>query len=83
MEIQSSCLPSFEEFGEALLAEYDEKSEIRPTVLDCMIDRKTGLPSACRAEMRVQHRMIKPIGDLVSSCFYDGTLESPITSHRA
>lgn len=73
--------PFFEQFGDDLLAEFDEKGEIRPTILDRMIDRKGGLPSECRAEMKVQHRMIKPIGDLVSACFYEGTLESPIQSH--
>lgn len=73
--------PFFEEFGESLLAEYDERNEIRPTILDRMIDRRAGLPIECRAEMKVQHRMIKPIGDLVSACFYDRTLESPIESH--
>ncbi len=74
--------PFFEEFGENLLSEYDEKKEIRPTILDRMIDKEAGLPGECRAEMKVQHRMIKPIGDLVSACFYDRTLESPIESHN-
>ena len=73
--------PFFEDFGQSLLSEYDEKNEIRPTILDRMIDREAGLPRECRAEMKVQHRMIKPIGDLVSACFYDRTLESPIESH--
>ncbi len=73
--------PFFEDFGENLVAEYDEESEIRATILDRMIDPEFGLPVECRAEMKVQHRMIKPIGDLVSACFYDRTLESPIASH--
>ena len=73
--------PFFETFGEELLAEYDEGNEIRPTILDRMIDRKSGLPEACRAEMKVQHRMIEPIGDLVSKCFYDRGLVSPIETH--
>lgn len=73
--------PFFENFGESLVAEYDERTEIRATILDRMIDREAGLPAECRAEMKVQHRMIKPIGDLVSACFYDRTLESPIESH--
>ena len=73
--------PFFEHFGESLLSEYDEKKEIRPTILDRLIDRTAGLPAECRAEMKVQHRMIESIGDLVSACFYDRTLESPIKSH--
>lgn len=72
--------PFFEEFGPELVAEYDE-IEIRHTVLDRMIDAKAGLPKECRAQLNTQHRMITPIGDLVSSCFYGGTLQSPIASH--
>jgi serine/threonine protein kinase len=73
--------PFFEEFGEDLLREYDEKNEIRPTILDRMVDPKLGLPLANRIKLKVQHRMITPIGSLVSDCFYDGTLQSPIASH--
>jgi hypothetical protein len=73
--------PFFEEFGEQLLAEYDEDNEIRPTVLDRMVDGKSGLPEPCRAQLKIQHRMITPIGNLVSDCFYDKKLESPIASH--
>jgi serine/threonine protein kinase len=73
--------PFFEEFGEELLAEYDEKSEVRPTILDRMVDPSIGLPKECRTQLRVQYRMIAPIGNLVSDCFYDRMLQSPITSH--
>ena len=73
--------PFFEEFGSDLLKEFDEKDELRPTVLDRMVDPKFGLPAACRVRLKSQHRMIEPIGRLVSECFYDGELESPIASH--
>lgn len=36
-----------------------------------------GLPKAARHLLREQYRMIKPIGDLISSCFYDDQLISP------
>jgi superfamily I DNA and/or RNA helicase len=73
--------PFFEEFGEELLAKFDEKHEIRSTILDRMTAVGTGLPKASRAELRLQHRMIEPIGNLVSDCFYDRKLQSPIVSH--
>jgi serine/threonine protein kinase len=72
--------PFFEEFGEQLTNDFDE-SEIRQTLLDRFLDKEIGLPPACRVELRRQHRMIEPIGRLVSECFYDGRLISPITSH--
>jgi hypothetical protein len=73
--------PFFEEFGEELVGQFDEKREIRPTILDRMIAPQTGLPKASRADLKVQHRMIEPIGNLVSDCFYDKKLQSPVISH--
>lgn len=73
--------PFFEEFGTELLEKFDEKHEIRATILDRMIAPGTGLPKSTRAELTVQHRMIEPIGNLVSDCFYDGKLQSPVVSH--
>lgn len=73
--------PFFEDFGEELLEQFDEEEDIRPTILDRFLKGPTALPAANRAEMRVQHRMIAPIGELVSHCFYDGRLKSPIESH--
>jgi superfamily I DNA and/or RNA helicase len=35
-----------------------------------------GLPDANKRMLREQHRMVKPIGDLISDCFYDGELIS-------
>ncbi|WP_162255929.1 MULTISPECIES: AAA domain-containing protein [unclassified Ensifer] len=73
--------PFFEDFGDDLLEQFDEQEDIRPTILDRFLKGPTALPAACRAEMRVQHRMIAPIGELVSHCFYNGRLNSPIESH--
>ena len=73
--------PFFEEFGDELVGKFDEKREIRPTILDRMIAQEKGLPRSSRADLKVQHRMIEPIGNLVSDCFYDKKLQSPITSH--
>lgn len=72
--------PFFEDFGEDLLSQFDD-AEVRATLLDRFLDEQAGLPSAARAELRNQYRMIKPIGDLVSECFYDKKLESPIETH--
>jgi len=72
--------PFFEEIGDDLLAQFDDR-EIKATLLDRMLDKAEGLPNECRAELRNQYRMIKPIGNLISHCFYDGRLISPIISH--
>ncbi|CAH0270232.1 Serine/threonine-protein kinase PrkC [Agrobacterium fabrum] len=73
--------PFFEDFGEDLLEQFDEEEDIRPTILDRFLKGPTALPLASRAQMRVQRRMIAPIGELVSHCFYDDNLKSPIESH--
>ncbi|QCL77270.1 MULTISPECIES: serine/threonine-protein kinase [Agrobacterium] len=73
--------PFFEDFGDELLEQFDEEEDIRPTILDRFLKGVAALPAASRAEMRVQHRMVAPIGELVSHCFYDGKLKSPIESH--
>jgi serine/threonine protein kinase len=73
--------PFFEDFGDELLEQFDEDEDIRPTILDRFLKGTAPLPAASRAEMRVQHRMVEPIGELVSHCFYDGKLKSPIGSH--
>lgn len=72
--------PFFEDFGDELLTTFDD-AEVRATLLDRLLDDQNGLPQANRARLRNQYRMIKPIGDLISECFYDGDLESPIRSH--
>jgi serine/threonine protein kinase len=73
--------PFFEDFSDELVHKFDEKHEIRATILDRMIARGTGLPTLSRAALTVQHRMIEPIGNLVSDCFYEKKLQSPIMSH--
>jgi hypothetical protein len=41
------------------------------------------LPSWGQRELKEQYRMIRPIGDLISMCFYDGALQSPRTEGLA
>lgn len=72
--------PFFEDLGEDLRAEFDDR-EIKATLLDRMLDTSNGLPVACRAVLRNQYRMIEPIGSLVSACFYNSMLKSPIKTH--
>lgn len=72
--------PFFEEFGDQLKADADE-TEIKATLLDRLLRDSGGLPQPNRARLKNQYRMITPIGNLISACFYDGTLVSPIASH--
>lgn len=39
-----------------------------------------GLPQSNRFALTEQYRMIAPIGNLISECFYDGVLQSPRTA---
>jgi serine/threonine protein kinase len=42
-----------------------------------LLDRFIGaLPSECVSTLTTQHRMVAPIGSLISSCFYDGKLQN-------
>lgn len=72
--------PFFEDLGDDLLSQFDDH-EIKGTLLDRFLDDHEGLPGRNRAELRNQYRMIQPIGNLVSRCFYGGRLNSPILSH--
>lgn len=72
--------PFFDELGEDLLESFEER-EVRETLLDRMLDIENGIPEGCRAKLKNQYRMIEPIGELVSECFYDKTLNSPVKSH--
>lgn len=47
--------------------------ELPQTLFDRLAD---GLPPSARTMLRTQHRMVRPIGELVSDCFYDGQLLS-------
>jgi AAA domain len=72
--------PFFEEFGEQIQSEFDD-DEVRATLLDRLLDERNGVPASCRAALQNQYRMIRPIGNLVSHCFYEGKLKSPVNSH--
>jgi superfamily I DNA and/or RNA helicase len=54
---------------------FDEMKEleVRETLLDRFIRL---LPPPVVEELTTQHRMVKEIGDLISSCFYKGALKS-------
>ena len=57
-----------------LLKEYElDRNSFQTTLLDRFVD---GLPDACITSLTTQHRMIRPIGDLISECFYEGKLNS-------
>lgn len=70
-------LPPFE--GEIidkpdLARKYDLNSQdIKRTLFDHLL---ATLPAECKKILSIQHRMVAPIGDLISECFYDGKLES-------
>ncbi len=49
------------------------QDDLRATLLEVLIQN---LPAECITSLAHQHRMIRPIGDLVSNCFYDGQLQS-------
>ncbi|MBR1220928.1 protein kinase [Bradyrhizobium sp. U87765 SZCCT0131] len=72
--------PFFEQLSDELLDEF-EVGEVKATLLDRLLDEHAGLPAGCRAGLKNQYRMIKAIGDLVSACFYQKKLKSPVTSH--
>lgn len=72
--------PFFEQLGDDLLEEF-EAEEVKATLLDRLLDDEAGLPAGCRADLKNQYRMIEPIGDLVSTCFYKRKLKSPVKSH--
>ncbi len=57
-----------------LLKEYGiRRDEIQRTLLDHLADN---LPDPCQTRLTQQHRMSRPIGDLVSECFYEGALKT-------
>jgi len=49
------------------------EDDARRTLFDHLLE---SLPDKCRARLSIQHRMVKPIGDLISECFYDGLLQT-------
>jgi serine/threonine protein kinase len=57
-----------------LLRRYDlAEVQLKETLFDHLRKR---LPEACRKRLTTQHRMVAPIGRLISECFYDKSLES-------
>jgi serine/threonine protein kinase len=60
-----------------LMVEYDLNEDfVRHTLFDHLVEE---LPEHSRVLLDEQYRMIRPIGDLISSCFYQGKLHSPRT----
>lgn len=49
------------------------KEDLQETLLNMLQEQ---LPSECVTSLTEQHRMIKPIGDMVSDCFYEGRIKS-------
>lgn len=49
------------------------QDDIRETLFDLLLRT---LPDGCRKMLTIQHRMVAPIGNLVSDCFYEGQLKS-------
>lgn len=58
----------------ATLEEFElDAAELGRTIFDRLAE---GLPEAAKTMLRTQHRMVRPIGNLVSECFYEGDLLS-------
>jgi len=55
-----------------------EEYELTPEdVQETLFDRLLRiLPDECKKMLTIQHRMVEPIGKLISTCFYEGKLES-------
>src|SRR5262249_4508063 len=70
-------LPPFVEDAlrdQEVLKEHDlTEHDVRATIFDRLSRRR---PPAAGAKLSLQHRMVPPIGSLVSHCFYDGDLAS-------
>lgn len=60
-----------------LMQEHDLSPEqVQETLFQRLTD---SLPPSCIDVLRDQYRMIRPIGELISTCFYNGELRSPRT----
>jgi hypothetical protein len=63
--------------ADSIMREHDiTPHDVTQTLFQHMADL---LPAHSQRELRDQYRMIRPIGDLISTCFYDGKLRSPKT----
>ena len=59
---------------QALLENFQlTRDDLKRTLFDHLVE---SLPDECRSALTTQHRMVAPIGDLISECFYDSKLES-------
>lgn len=56
------------------------RAQVEETLFQRLVDL---LPEHSKLMLDQQYRMIRPIGDLISTCFYDGRLRSPRTSGLA
>jgi len=52
------------------------QDDLRETLFDRLLRT---LPDGCQKMLTIQHRMVAPIGNLVSECFYEGQLKSART----
>ncbi|HBQ97027.1 MAG: protein kinase [Roseofilum sp. SBFL] len=70
-------LPPFQDEASrntGFLEQYELTPEdVRETLFDRFLKV---LPDECQKLLATQHRMVEPIGKLISTCFYDGKLES-------
>ncbi|MCY7275659.1 MAG: AAA domain-containing protein [Phormidesmis sp. CAN_BIN44] len=73
----SNQLPPFQDEASSstqFLSKYDLKpDDVQETLFDLLLRT---LPGACCKSLTIQHRMVEPIGELISQCFYDGKLRS-------
>jgi len=49
------------------------EDDLKTSLFDHLVDQ---VPEQCRVALTMQHRMVAPIGDLISECFYEGRLQS-------
>lgn len=58
-----------------ILAEHNiNELDVVETLFQRLVDH---LPAESQVMLQSQYRMIRPIGDLISECFYEGLLQSP------
>ncbi|MDL5052661.1 AAA domain-containing protein [Oscillatoria laete-virens NRMC-F 0139] len=73
----SNQLPPFQDEASSkaqFLSKYNLKpDDIQETLFDLLLRT---LPAQCCKSLTIQHRMVQPIGELISQCFYDGRLHS-------
>lgn len=62
--------------GDILREHEVSEADVTQTLFQRMVDL---LPEHSQRMLKEQYRMIRPIGDLISTCFYDGQLKSPRT----